>query len=228
MPEYFRLNTFTLFSIPHLVITCLSTPVSTLLEVPPPTSGFSALQVLWSFPHFDSHCAFAEAYVNENTTALGDLKIFNGWDEFVTKLKETFQVGDAKATALIYLSTIHQGDCSLDKYIADFRNCLNKAQISTHDTTAMVFFGKGLNEEVNKWILMSGPKPDTVEDWIRQATVACAAMATLKVFSGKATFQDCSYLWKQEQGLHGSKSTSSQKPLYRDPYTIDVDRKSKV
>ncbi|KIO04643.1 hypothetical protein M404DRAFT_26094 [Pisolithus tinctorius Marx 270] len=54
--------------------------------------------------------AFAEAYVNENTTALGDLKIFDGWDKFVTKLKETFQVGDTKATMLIYLSAIHQGD----------------------------------------------------------------------------------------------------------------------
>ncbi|KIN96002.1 hypothetical protein M404DRAFT_33662 [Pisolithus tinctorius Marx 270] len=122
-----------------------------------------------------------EAYINENTTALGDLKIFDGWDKFVTKLKETFQVGDTRSTPLIYLSAICQGDCLLNKYITNFCNCLNKAQISTEDLTAAVFFGKGLNEEINKWILMAGPKPDTIKDWIWQATAAHAVMATLKV-----------------------------------------------
>ncbi|KIO03819.1 hypothetical protein M404DRAFT_26788 [Pisolithus tinctorius Marx 270] len=155
-----------------------------------------------------SACTFTEAYINDNTTTLGDLKIFNGWDEFVAILKETFQ--------------------SLNEYITNFHNCLNKAQISTKDSTAAVFFGKGLNEEINKWILMAGPKPDTVEDWIHQATVACTVMATLKVFSAKATYQDCSYLWKQEQTSHRSRSSSSLKTLYRDPYAMDVDWKSKV
>ncbi|KIO05140.1 hypothetical protein M404DRAFT_25757 [Pisolithus tinctorius Marx 270] len=136
---------------------------------------------------------FAKAYVNENMTVLGDLKIFDGWDEFVTKLKETFQ-----------------------------------AQISTKDSTAAVFFSKGLNEEINKWILMVGPKLDTIKDWICQATVACVAMATLKVFSGKAMYQDRSYLWKQEQSSHGPRLSSSPKTLYQDPYAMDVDWKSKV
>ncbi|KAL4061889.1 hypothetical protein J3A83DRAFT_4384632 [Scleroderma citrinum] len=152
---------------------------------------------------------------------LNKLAIFDdSLKEFEKKLEEHFQIGDIKAMALITLLSIQMGNHSLNQYITSFDNLLTQAELFPEDQAATTFFRKGLHPSISQRILGLGIVPKTVTEWKRAAMEVQAAMATMRMFEGKASNSDKIFLWKN-QGYN-----SSHKRQECNPNAMDVDNMS--
>ena len=163
-----------------------------------------------------SALAFKENYI-EGCAADGmNFYITKTFAEFVPKLKNVYEVGDVKATSMLYLANIRQGTRPLAKYVSQFLMLMNCAGIK--DGAPMgTFFGKGLATFLSDCILSLGIAPDTVQEWIKAATAINTAEATKRVFKGTDTAEDRRNLYYAEH-----KATTPKK--FRDPDAMDIDR----
>ena len=132
------------------------------------------------------------------------------------KLKNVYEVGDIKATSMLHLANIKQGNRPLAEYASQFLMLMNRTGIK--DSTPMgTFFRKGLATFLSDHILSLGITPDSVQDWIKVASSVNAAEATKCVFKGTDTAEDRRNLYYLEH-----KATTPRK--FRDPNAMDVDR----
>ena len=164
----------------------------------------------------DSALAFKENYIESCISDGLTFYIAESFTEFVKKLKNVYQVGDIKATSLLHLANIKQGNRPLAEYASQFLMLMKRAGIE--DGTPMgTFFGKGLATFLSDQILSLGITPDSVQDWIKVASSINMAEATKRMFKGTDTAEDHRNLYYQEH-----KATTPRK--FRDPDAMDVDR----
>ena len=163
-----------------------------------------------------SALAFKENYI-EGCVADGvHFYITEGFAEFIQKLKNVYEVGDIKATSMLHLVNIKQGNKPLAEYASQFLMLMNHAGIK--DGIPMgTFFGKGLAPFLSDRVLTLGITPDSVQEWIKAASAINSAEATKHVFRGTDTAEDRRNLYYTEQ-----KATTPRK--FRDPDAMDIDR----
>ena len=163
-----------------------------------------------------SALAFKENYIEGCITDGLSFYIAESFAEFVRKLKNVYKVGDIKATSMLHLANIKQGNRPLAKYISQFLMLMKHAGIQ--DGVPMgTFFRKGLTTFLSDRILSLGITPDSVQDWIKAASAINSTEATKRVFKGTDTAEDCRNLYYQEH-----KATMPRK--FRDPDAMDIDR----
>ena len=124
-----------------------------------------------------SALAFKENYIEG--CILDGLTFFiaESFAAFMQKLKNVYEVGDIKATSMLHLANIRQGNRPLAKYSSQFLMLMKRAGIQ--DGAPMgTFFGKGLATFLSDRILSLGITPDSVQDWIKVASSVNAAEAT--------------------------------------------------
>ena len=160
--------------------------------------------------------AFKENYIEGCISDGLNFFIAELFAAFVKKLKNVYEVGDVKATSMLHLANIKQGNRPLAEYASQFLMLMKRAGIE--DGTLMgTFFGKGLATFLSDRILSLGITPDSVQDWIKVASLVNATEATKRMFKGTDTVEDRKNLYYQEH-----KATTLKK--FRDPDTMDVDR----
>ena len=160
--------------------------------------------------------AFKENYIEGCISDGLSFFIAESFAAFVQKLKNVYEVRDIKATSMLHLANIKQGNRPLAEYSSQFLMLMKRAGIQ--DGTPMgTFFGKGLATFLSDRILSLGITPDSVQDWIKVASSVNAAKATKRVFKGTDTAEDRKNLYYQEQ-----KATTPRR--FRDPDTMDIDR----
>ena len=163
-----------------------------------------------------SALAFKENYIESCIADGVHFYITESFAEFTQKLKNTYDVGDIKATSMLHLANIKQGNKPLAEYSSRFLLLMNCAGIK--DGVPMgTFFGKGLSPFLSNHVLSLGIIPESVQDWIKAASAINNAEATKCVFRGTDTAEDRRGLYYSEQ-----KATTPRKP--RDPDAMDVDR----
>ena len=163
-----------------------------------------------------SALAFKENYIKGCISDGLSFFIAESFAEFVKKLKNVYEVGDIKATSMLHLANIKQGNRPLAEYSSQFLMLMNRAGIK--DGTPMgTFFRKGLATFLSDCILSLGITPDSVQDWIKVASSVNAAEATKRVFKGTDTVEDRKNLYYAE-----NKATTPRK--FHDPDAMDVDR----
>ena len=163
-----------------------------------------------------SALAFKENYIKGCIADSLTFYITKSFAEFVRKLKNVYEVGDIKATSMLHLANIKQGNKPLAEYASQFLMLMNRTGIK--DGTPMgTFFRKGLATFLSDCILSLGITPDSVQDWIRVASSVNAAEATKCVFKGTDTAEDRRNLYYMEH-----KATMPRK--FHDPDAMDVDR----
>ena len=163
-----------------------------------------------------SALAFKENYIEGCISDGLNFFIMESFPMFVKKLKSIYEVGDIKATSMLHLANIKQGNRPLAEYSSQFLMLMKRAGIE--DGTPMgTFFRKGLATFLSDRILSLGITPDSVQDWIKVASSVNAAEATKRVFKGMDTVEDRRNLYYQEH-----KATPPKK--FRDPDTMDIDR----
>ena len=163
-----------------------------------------------------SALAFKENYIEGCISDGLTFYIAESFAEFVKKLKNVYEVRDIKATSMLHLANIKQGNRPLAKYISQFLMLMKRAGIQ--DGIPMgTFFRKGLATFLSDWILSLGITPDSVQDWIKVALSVNAAEATKRMFKGTDTAEDRKNLYYQEH-----KATMPRR--FRDPDTMDVNR----
>ena len=163
-----------------------------------------------------SALAFKENYIEGCISDGLNFFIAESFAAFVKKLKDVYEVGDIKATSMLHLANIKQGNRPLAEYSSQFLMLMKRAGIE--DGTPMgTFFGKGLSTFLSDRILSLGICPDSVQDWIKVALSVNAAEATKHVFKGTDTAEDRKNLYYQEH-----KAMTPKK--FRDPDAMDVDR----
>ena len=163
-----------------------------------------------------SALAFKENYIENCISDSLTFYIVESFAEFVKKLKSVYEVGDIKATSMLHLANIKQGNRPLAEYASQFLMLMNCAGIK--DGTPMgTFFRKGLATFLSDRILSLGITPDSVQDWIKVTSSVNAAEATKHVFKGTDTVEDCRNLYYQEH-----KAMTPRK--FRDPDAMDVNR----
>ena len=163
-----------------------------------------------------SALAFKENYIEGCILDGLNFFIAESFTAFVKKLKNVYEVGDVKATSMLHLANIKQGSRPLAEYASQFLMLMKRAGIE--DGTPMgTFFGKGLVTFLSDRILSLGITPDSVQDWIKVASLVNAAEATKRVFKGTDTAEDRKNLYYQEH-----KAMTPKK--FRDPDAMDVDR----
>ena len=136
-----------------------------------------------------SALAFKENYI-EGCIADGvHFYITESFDIFIQKLRSVYDVRDIKATSMLHLANIKQGNRSLADYGSQFQLLMNHAGIK--DRVPMgTFFGKGLSLFLSNHILSLGIIPELVQDWIKAASAINNAEATKRVFRGTDTAED--------------------------------------
>src|SRR4029434_4429384 len=133
-----------------------------------------------------SALAFKENYIEECLADGVHFYITESFALFVKKLKSVYDVGDIKATSMLHLANIKQGNKPLAEYGSCFQLLMNRAGIK--DGVPMgTFFAKGLNPFLSNHILSLGIIPESVEDWLRAALAINNAEATKRVFRGTDT-----------------------------------------
>ena len=163
-----------------------------------------------------SALAFKENYIEGCISDGLSFFIAESFAEFVKKLKNVYKVGDIKVTSMLHLANIKQGNRPLAEYTSQFLMLMKRAGIQ--DGAPMgTFFGKGLTTFLSHRILSLRITPDSVQDWIKVASLVNAAEATKHVFRGMDTAEDRKNLYYQEQ-----KATTPRK--FRDPDAMDVNR----
>ena len=163
-----------------------------------------------------SALAFKENYIEGCISDGLSFFIVESFAEFVQKLKNVYEVGDVKATSMLHLANIKQGNRPLAKYVSQFMLLMNRAGIK--DGVPMgTFFRKGLSTFISDRILSLRITPDSVADWTKAATAINSAEATKRMFRGTDTAEDRRNLYYSEQ-----KATTLRK--FRDPNAMDVDR----
>ena len=163
-----------------------------------------------------SALAFKENYIESCISDGLTFYIVKSFTEFVKKLKNVYKVGDIKATSMLHLANIKQGNRPLAEYASQFLVLMKRADIQ--DRVPMgTFFGKGLATFISDRVLSLGITPNSVQDWIKVASAINSAEATKRVFKGTDTAEDRKYLYYQEH-----KATTPRK--FRDPDAMDVDR----
>ncbi|KIM59004.1 hypothetical protein SCLCIDRAFT_27590 [Scleroderma citrinum Foug A] len=163
-----------------------------------------------------SALAFKENYI-EGCIADGvHFYITESYAEFVQKLKNVYDVGDVKATSMLHLANIKQGNKPLAEYSSRFLLLMNRAGIK--DGVPMgTFFGKGLSPFLSNHVLSLGIIPESVQDWIKAASAINNAKATKRVFRGTDTAED-------RRGLYYSEQKATMPKKFRDPDAMVVDR----
>ena len=163
-----------------------------------------------------SALAFKENYIKGCISDGLNFFIAESFAEFVKKLKNVYEVRDIKATSMLHLTNIKQGNRPLAEYASQFLMLMKCTGIQ--DGTPMgTFFGKGLMTFLSDRILSLGITPDSVQDWIKVVSSVNAAEATKRVFKGMDTVEDRKNLYYQEH-----KATTPRK--FRDPDAMDVNR----
>ena len=163
-----------------------------------------------------SALAFKENYIEGCISDGLAFYIAESFSKFVKKLKNVYEVGDIKATSMLHLTNIKQGNRPLAEYASQFLMLMKRAGIE--DGMPMgTFFGKGLATFLSDRILSLGITPDSVQDWIKMASAINSAEATKRVFTGTDTAEDRRNLYYQEH-----KATTPRK--FHDPDAMDVDR----
>ena len=163
-----------------------------------------------------SALAFKENYIEGCISDGLNFYIAESFAEFVRKLKNVYEVRDIKATSMLHLANIKQGNRPLAEYVSQFLMLMNRAGIK--DGVPMgTFFGKGLSTFISDRILSLGITPNSVQDWTKAATAINSAEATKHVFKGTDTVEDCRNLYYAEH-----KATTPRK--FHDPDAMDVDR----
>ena len=163
-----------------------------------------------------SALAFKENYIESCISDSLTFFIVESFAEFVKKLKNVYEVGDIKATSMLHLANIKQGNRPLAEYASQFLMLMKRADIQDGVPMA-TFFGKGLMTFLSDRVLSLGITPDSVQDWIKAASAVNSAEATKRVFKGTDTAEDRKYLYYQEH-----KATTLRK--FRNPDAMDVDR----
>ncbi|KIN93632.1 hypothetical protein M404DRAFT_170672 [Pisolithus tinctorius Marx 270] len=155
-----------------------------------------ALKISFTLTYMTKGAAisFTKNYQNENKLLDGQIYYTDDFKTFVACLKATFESGDQTALAILRLSSIEQGKCELEAYIAEFTGLVNKAQLKEKSHKAGIFFGKGLNKEYRDWILNSGHAPSTILEWIRVMGEARTAIATKHILEGKESWYEREYI----------------------------------
>ena len=163
-----------------------------------------------------SALAFKENYIEKCISDGVHFYITESYAEFVQKLKDVYDVGDVKATSMLHLANIKQGNKPLAEYSSRFTLLMNCAGIK--DGAAMgTFFRKGLSPFLSNHVLSLGIVPESVQDWIKAASAINNAEATKRVFRGTDTAED-------RRGLYYSEQKAMTLKKFRDPDTMDVDR----
>ena len=163
-----------------------------------------------------SALAFKENYIESCISDGLTFYIIESFTEFIKKLKSVYEVGDIKATSMLHLANIKQGNRPLAEYASQFLMLMKCADIQ--DGVPMsTFFGKGLATFLSDQVLSLGITPDSVQDWIKAASAINSTEATKCVFKGTDTAEDHRNLYYQEH-----KATTLKK--FRDPDAMDVDR----
>ena len=163
-----------------------------------------------------SALAFKKNYIESCISDSLTFFIVESFAEFVKKLKGVYEVGDIKATSMLHLANIKQGNRPLAEYSSQFLMLMKHTGIQ--DGTPMgTFFGKGLTTFLSDHILSLGINPNSVQEWIKVVSSVNAAEATKHVFKGTDTAEDRRNLYYQEH-----KATTPRK--FHDPDAMDVDR----
>ena len=155
-----------------------------------------------------SALAFKENYIEGCISDGLSFFIAESFTEFVKKLKNVYEVRDIKATSMLHLANIKQGNRPLAEYASQFLMLMNRAGIQ--DGVPMATF-------LSDRVLSLGITPNSVQDWVKAATAINSAEATKHVFKGTDTAEDRKNLYYQEH-----KATTPKK--FRDPNAMDVDR----
>ena len=160
--------------------------------------------------------AFKENYIESCIADGVHFYITESFAEFVQKLKNVYDVGDIKATSMLHLANIKQGNKPLAEYSSRFLLLMNCAGIK--DGVPMgTFFGKGLSLFLSNHVLSLGIIPKSVQDWIKAALAINNAEATKRMFRGTDTAED-------QRGLYYSEQKATTPRKFRDPDAMDVDR----
>ena len=163
-----------------------------------------------------SALAFKENYIESCIEDGVHFYITDSFPEFVQKLKSIYDVGDIKATSMLHLANIKQGNKPLAEYSSRFTLLMNRAGIKD-GVTMGTFFGKGLSPFLSNHVLSLGIVPESVQDWIKAASAINNAEATKRVFRGTDTAED-------RRGLYYAEQKATMPKKFRDPDAMDVDR----
>jgi hypothetical protein len=98
------------------------------------------------------------------------LKLGTGltWEDFMKEFKATYSDPNPKATAIHKMSLLEQGTHSVDEYVATFRSLQDDTGFN--DPALLDYFKKGLNSSLVDNIYKLRPMPETLDDWVKEAT----------------------------------------------------------
>ena len=111
--------------------------------------------------------AWKEAYVH-NVLATPTAN-FGTFENFITDLQKAFSAADTEGDARANLQQLHQGNRTVDEYVAQFRILAGRARI-TDDTALIEYFMEGLNVGILQKIFAQPTIPKTIGEWYKQAS----------------------------------------------------------
>ncbi|KIK22764.1 hypothetical protein PISMIDRAFT_11459, partial [Pisolithus microcarpus 441] len=112
--------------------------------------------------------AFASNYIAKYVDSWEDTYP-DTWGSFKETLYATFEAGDQKAQAVIKLKALHQGDCPLENYTAEFLGLFNQAGLLPTSIEGGVLFAQGLACNLRDRILDRQHPPTNVNEWVKAA-----------------------------------------------------------
>ena len=138
---------------------------------------------------------------------------FGKWEDFKKQINLSFSDVDEKASARVALRALAQGKRTVDEYITEFRNVINRCKITDFDVIADFFYG-GLNRPLREKIFALESMPTTIDGLYSKAAQLENQWRMGKTYDSQRGHKNTTY---------GAKRPSNQ-TKDRDPDAMDIDR----
>ena len=138
---------------------------------------------------------------------------FGKWEDFKKQINLSFSDVDEKASARVALRSLAQGKRTVDEYITEFRNVINRCKITDFDVIADFFYG-GLNRPLREKIFTLESMPTTIDGLYSKAAQLENQWRMGKTYDSQRGHKNTTY---------GAKRPSNQ-TKDRDPDAMDIDR----
>lgn len=140
------------------------------------------------------------------------------WADFEAGLKRGFSTFEPKASAVLELSTIIQGNRTADDYVLEFAALVTKSGLTEFESLKNYFL-KGMHPALRKSCYLAGSIPTTMDLWYERAKTMYAQWREERIYQRVGN-----------QGSNQNNQKGKQKgpgPRYstpsKDPNTMDID-----